>query len=205
MKMPKTERGRLTRDRILAAAAEMMLVQGVEGTSVDRVLERSGAGKSQFYHYFEDKSELVRAVLDHRLQEDLARLGDLLERLDDWEGIRRWFAATVEMQERQGFIGGCPIGSIAAERSEVDEALRPRLVEALRTKGEYLRRGLERMKARGVLREDADPARLADFVTATLQGALLMASVQKERSALEATLEETYRHLRSFAAEPPRT
>jgi TetR/AcrR family transcriptional regulator, transcriptional repressor for nem operon len=78
-------------------------------------------------------------------------------------------------------------------------------VEALRTKGEYLRRGLERMRARGVLREDADPARLADFVTATLQGAILMASVQKERSALEATLEETYRHLRSFAAEPPGT
>jgi TetR/AcrR family transcriptional regulator, transcriptional repressor for nem operon len=205
MKMPKTERGRRTRDRILAAAAEMMLVQGVEGTSVDRVLERSGAGKSQFYHYFEDKSELVRAVLDHRLQEDLARLGELLERLDDWDGIRRWFAATVELQERQGFIGGCPIGTIAAERADVDEALRPRLVEALRTKGEYLRRGLERMRARGALREDADPARLADFVTATLQGALLMASVQKERSSLEATLEETYRHLRSFAAEPPRT
>jgi TetR/AcrR family transcriptional regulator, transcriptional repressor for nem operon len=205
MKMPKTERGRRTRDRILAAAAEMMLVQGVEGTSVDRVLERSGAGKSQFYHYFEDKSELVRAVLDHRLQEDLARLGELLERLDDWDGIRRWFAATVELQERQGFIGGCPIGTIAAERADVDEALRPRLVEALRTKGEYLRRGLERMRARGALREDADPARLADFVTATLQGALLMASVQKERSALEATLEETYRHLRSFAAEPPGT
>lgn len=202
--MPKTERGRRTRDRILAVAAEMMLVHGVEGTSVDRVLERSGAGKSQFYHYFDDKADLVWAVLDHRLEEDLARLGDLLERLDDWEGIRRWFDATVEFQARQGFLGGCPIGTLAAELSEVGDALRPRLVVALRTKGEYLRKGLERMKARGLIREDADPARLADFVTATLQGALLMASVEKEGAALEATLEETYRHLRSFAAEPPR-
>lgn len=198
--MPKTERGRRTRERILSTAAELMLVHGVEGTSVDHVLERSGTGKGQFYHYFEGKDDLVRAVLDHRLEEDLARLGDLLERLDDWQAIREWFDATVEMQERLGFVGGCPIGSLAMERAEVDAALRPRLVQALRTKGEYLRRGLERMKVRGVLREDADPARLADFVTAVLQGALLVASVQKERGSLEAALGEAYRHLHSFAA-----
>ncbi len=48
------------------------------------------------------------------------------------------------------------------------------------------------------LREDADPARLVDFVTAVLQGALLLASVQKEREPLEGALGEAYRHLRSF-------
>jgi len=199
MKMPKTERGRRTRERILTTAAELMLVHGVEGTSLDHVLERSGAGKSQFYHYFEGKDDLVGAVLDHRLQEDLARLGDLLERLDDWEAIREWFDATIEMQERIGFVGGCPIGTLAAERAETDEELRPRLVQALRAKGEHLRQGLEQMKARGLLQEDADPASLADFVTAVLQGALLVASVQKERRALEAALGEAYRHLLSFA------
>jgi TetR/AcrR family transcriptional regulator, transcriptional repressor for nem operon len=145
---------------------------------VDHVLERSGAGKSQFYHYFEGKQDLVIAVLDHRVEEDLD--------------------AIIEVQERLEFVA-CPIGTLAAERAEGDEALRPRLLQALRTKGEYLRRGLERMKAEGRLREDADPGRLVDFVTAVLQGALLLASVQKEREPLEAALDEAYRHLRSFA------
>ena len=199
MKMPKTERGRRTRERILSTAADLMLVHGVEGTSVDHMLARSGTGKSQFYHYFEGKQDLVMAVLDHRVEEDLARLGDLLERLDDWDAIREWFDAIIEVHERLEFVGGCPIGRLAAERAEVDEALRPLLLQALRTKGEYLRRGLERMKMEGRLREDADPARLVDFVTAVLQGALLLASVQKEREPLEAALEEAYRHLRSFA------
>jgi len=36
-------------------------------------------------------------------------------------------------------------------------------------------------------------------VTAVLQGALLLAFVQKEREPLEAALDEAYRHLRSFA------
>jgi len=65
--------------------------------SVDQVLERSGTGKSQFYQYFDGKDALVGAVLDYRLEEDLARLGDLLERLDNWEAIRSWFTGTVEL------------------------------------------------------------------------------------------------------------
>jgi TetR/AcrR family transcriptional regulator, transcriptional repressor for nem operon len=127
------------------------------------------------------------------------RRGATLERLDDWDAIREWFDAIIEVQERLEFIGGCPIGRLAADRTEADAALRPRLLQALRMKGEYLRSGLERMKAEGRLREDADPARLVVFVTAVLQGALLLASVQKEREPLEAALDEAYRHLRSFA------
>ncbi len=199
MSTPRTERGRRTRERILTAAAELMLVRGVEGTSVDQVLERSGTGKSQFYHYFDGKDALVAAVLDYRLAEDLERLGGLLERLDDWDAVREWFRATVDLQERMGFVGGCPVGSLAAERAESDPVLRPRMADALRVKGEYLRAGLERMQARGELRPAADPGRLADFVTAVLQGALLVASVRKERAPLEGALDEAYEHLRSFA------
>jgi len=182
----------------VSAAADLMLARGVERTSVDLVLERSGTGKSQFYHYFEGKDALVGAVLEFRLEEDLARLGDLLERLDDWGAIRNWFTGTVDLQERMGFVGGCPVGTLAAERAESDADLRPRMAEALRAKGEYLRAGLERMQARGELRADADPGRLAEFVTAVLQGALLVASVRKERAPLEAALDEAFQHLRSY-------
>lgn len=35
-----------------------MYSQGVEATSVDDVIEASGTGKSQVYHYFSDKTEL---------------------------------------------------------------------------------------------------------------------------------------------------
>lgn len=199
---PRTERGRRSRKRIIEAAAGLVHLKGVAGTSIDEVLRESGAGKSQFYHYFRDKEALVHAVLEHRMEEWLADFMPSLRELDRWEGIRHWFDIIIQVQEDSGFRGGCPVGSLAAERSEGEEGFRLRLVEALRIKGEFLRKGLETMKDRGELAPDSDPARLAQFVTAVLQGALLIASVEKDRAPLEESLEEAYRHLRASAIDP---
>jgi TetR/AcrR family transcriptional regulator, transcriptional repressor for nem operon len=47
---PQTPRGRATRERIVAAASELIGERGVAETSIDDVLERAGASKSQLYH-----------------------------------------------------------------------------------------------------------------------------------------------------------
>ena len=53
---PVTSRGRQTKARIVAVAAELMYDRGVATTSVDDVLLAAGVGKSQFYHYFSAKT-----------------------------------------------------------------------------------------------------------------------------------------------------
>ncbi|HUE95440.1 MAG TPA: helix-turn-helix domain-containing protein, partial [Longimicrobiaceae bacterium] len=65
---PVTTRGRASKARIVEAAARLMHVNGVAATSVDEVLAESGAGKSQFYHYFRTKDELVEGVLEYRVR-----------------------------------------------------------------------------------------------------------------------------------------
>ena len=60
-----TARGAKTRARIVAAAADLMYIQGVGGTTLDDVLAASGVSKSQLYHHFDGKDALVRAVIDH--------------------------------------------------------------------------------------------------------------------------------------------
>jgi AcrR family transcriptional regulator len=44
---PKTARGRATRERIVAAASELISERGVAETSLDDVIGRAGASKSQ--------------------------------------------------------------------------------------------------------------------------------------------------------------
>ncbi|WP_151484745.1 TetR/AcrR family transcriptional regulator, partial [Streptomyces albicerus] len=61
-KEPMTERGRQTRARIVEAAAALVAERGVEGTGIDHVLAAARASKSQLYHYFTDKDDLIRAV-----------------------------------------------------------------------------------------------------------------------------------------------
>jgi AcrR family transcriptional regulator len=55
--------GAQTRARIVAAAADLMLLGGVAETSLDAVLAATGTSKSQVYHYFANKDDLVLAVI----------------------------------------------------------------------------------------------------------------------------------------------
>src|SRR5262245_32930759 len=54
----RTRKGDDTRRLILAAATDLFHKQGVSATSPDQVIEASGTGKGQFYHYFRNKEGL---------------------------------------------------------------------------------------------------------------------------------------------------
>src|ERR687896_1073927 len=101
---PITARGRATRERIVTAASELIRERGVAQTSLDDVIARVGASKSQLYHYFVDRAALLRAVVDHNTEQVLGDLG----RLDDsWKAIRAWLDSMVDLQvERDGCGGG---------------------------------------------------------------------------------------------------
>ena len=89
-----TERGRRTREAIIDAAATIMYENGVVATSLDDVLAASGTGKSQLYHYFSCKSDLVAAVVECQLERVLAAQPGLAE-VDSMTGIERWARAVL--------------------------------------------------------------------------------------------------------------
>ncbi|MCB1036724.1 MAG: TetR/AcrR family transcriptional regulator [Acidobacteria bacterium] len=184
---------------MLRAAADLMHLRGVQGTSVDDVLVASGTGKSQFYRYFGSKGDLVRAVLQYQMQEWVKRSGPLLAHLDTWQGFETWFQRIVAFQSRRGFLGGCPVGSMAAEMADLEDTLRRDLVGAFKVRRGYVAQGLARMKERGDLVGSADPEKLSDFVIAAIQGALLLAATEKDSGVLKNTLDHVLAHLRSFA------
>lgn len=193
-----TARGEATRARIVETAARLMHVNGVAATSVDEVLAEANAGKSQFYHYFDTKSELVEAVLEFQAGVGEAEQAAIFARTPGWEGIRAWLDSVVATQKGAGYRGGCPIGSMAAELAERDSRLRALLGEAFERKRRVLSERLWKLHREGLLAEDADPDALAAFVMATLQGALLIASTLKQQQALTGSVDEAWRHLLSF-------
>ncbi|GAT06455.1 HTH-type transcriptional regulator [Mycolicibacterium fortuitum subsp. acetamidolyticum] len=65
-------RGLRSRAAIVDAAATMMRQSGVASTSLDDVLAAAGCGKSQLYHYFDDRADLIRAVIDRQVELILA-------------------------------------------------------------------------------------------------------------------------------------
>ena len=91
-----TARGAKTRARIVAAAADLMYIQGVGGTTLDDVLAASGVSKSQLYHHFDGKDALVRAVIDLTGERVLERERNALGHVSTLPGLRRWRDALVQ-------------------------------------------------------------------------------------------------------------
>jgi AcrR family transcriptional regulator len=60
----RVERGRLTRERIVAAGRELFGERGYDATSIDVVLARAGVARGALYHHFATKKDLFDAVLD---------------------------------------------------------------------------------------------------------------------------------------------
>lgn len=197
---PLTERGRRTRDRILRAAVEQFSTNGFADTSVGDVLEASGTGKSQFYHYFESKADLVREVLRFQRLQSLGDRTSHVGHLDSWERIRAWFDQLLEMTEEAGCGGLDLIGAFPSELAR-DESLRREIMRTTHLRRRLLYRGLRRMKRRGDLLEGADAARIASFAAAAIEGGLHLSSTEGSTEALRDALEETWARLRTYADE----
>lgn len=60
---PLTAKGRATRRRIVDMASDLMVERGVLAVSLDEVGRVTSTSKSQMYHYFASKDDLVAAVV----------------------------------------------------------------------------------------------------------------------------------------------
>lgn len=61
----KRDENRRRRTQALGAAAlGLFLARGIESVTIDEIAQAAGAAKGSFYRYFEDKSDLVRALFE---------------------------------------------------------------------------------------------------------------------------------------------
>jgi TetR/AcrR family transcriptional repressor of nem operon len=195
-----TAKGRATRARILAVAADLVLTNGVTGTQIEDVRKAAGVSGSQMTHYFRDKRTLIKDVIawqtDNTLQLHQAQeLGEL----DSFAAWRRWAEMIVERQTARGFQGGCDFGSLAGQLVESDAETRADLAAGYERWLELFRRGLDAMQARGDLREDADTDALAQSLLAALQGGLLLSQTLRRVDPLRNSLDAALTYLGGYA------
>ncbi|QRX89716.1 TetR/AcrR family transcriptional regulator [Streptomyces noursei] len=171
-RLTREESRQQTRDRLVAAAAELFTERGVNGTSVEQIAERAGYTRGAFYGNFEDKNALVAELLHNRthheveevraLTEDATSPADALDRLRAWnrdraEHLPQWLALRMEL---------------------VLHALRNDELRPLLAQRELLARnahatGLEQAFASHGVQAPADPAFLALIVHALEDGLLI--------------------------------
>jgi len=198
----RSAKGAATRDQILDAASRLIYLRGYHSTSLDDVLREGGVGKGNFYYYFRSKEELGFAIIDRLVQgfaertlepafadaeaDPITQIHDFLDRL-------------LDNQRQRKCVGGCPMGNLASELSDVHEEFRKRLAGIFLRWGTRLTEALERGQARGQVRADADAAGLAQFIVAALEGAILLTKVSKDIGVMEQCVQHLKDHLTLYA------
>jgi TetR/AcrR family transcriptional regulator, transcriptional repressor for nem operon len=200
MDTPATRQGRETRERIVAAAAELIAERGADGTSFDDVRVATRVSKSQLYHYFGDKRGLVHAVTDRQCERVVGLHTDLLSEVHDWAGLRRWADTIVATTEAQAFRGGCPLGTLAAALADTDETARERLASALSAWRKAISAALARLVDNSQLDPAADLDALTTATLAVVQGGLLLAKTERDGTPLRIALEAAIEQLRLHAS-----
>jgi TetR/AcrR family transcriptional repressor of nem operon len=194
----KAREGRSTRDAIVDAASRLMHVNGYHNTSLDDVLRESGVGKGNFYYYFKSKEDLGYAILDRIIRAFVDRT--LEPCFADPDGrplvqIRCFLDRILEAQRARNCVGGCPLGNLAAELSDLHEGFRTRLADVFSIWRERLTLALTDAQGRGDVRTDGSPPAIAQFLVASLEGAILMTKLTKDIGVMEQCVAEMKRYL----------
>jgi AcrR family transcriptional regulator len=185
---PITRRGRASRERIVEQAAELFAERGIASTSLDEVLAAAGAGKGQFYHYFRSRDELAVAAVAHRCAQVVAGLAQALGDVSSLAGLEQALAGFIADFEQSG-MPGCPIGTLAAEVAGRNEDAREQAAAGLDAWERLLADALERMRQRGELRADANPATLATGLLASIEGGMLLSQARKDMASLRVAVD----------------
>ncbi|MFQ5839580.1 MAG: TetR/AcrR family transcriptional regulator [Candidatus Methylomirabilales bacterium] len=196
--MPETSPSitKSTKAQILDAALKLVHCRGFNHTTLEDILQASGIGKGNFYYYFKSKEELGYAILDRlaawcseQIPKEIAAEERPQARLDHLLEI------LATGQRKSGCVGGCPIGNLAIEMSDIHEGFRERIVGIFDCWRGHIIAILTDGRDRGCLKEGVDIPRLADFVLAGIEGAILLAKTQKDIGVIERCFAELRRHI----------
>src|SRR3954468_10048863 len=193
-----TARGAKTRARIVAAATDLMYVQGVGATTLDDVLAASGVSKSQLYRHFANKDEIVRAVIELMGERVILREQNALGRVSTMAGLRRWRDALVQNNALRHGAYGCALGSFASEVADHDDVARRTLLALFAEWKDLLAGAIRRLQENGTLPPDASVDQLATGLLGALQGGYVLAQTARDVTPMATSIDMALTHIESL-------
>ncbi len=175
--------------RALHEALMVFWEHGYENTSIDDIVEATGASRHGLYSTFGDKRQLYLRALE--LYGGLLRAsmwGPLYEPDASLPELRRFLQLQLDVDARVR-VRGCFLCNTAAQMAPSDERAAKLVERFYREMAQALTKALERAVAIGELDEAFDVTAFADNTVATLVGVSIMGRTAAGRRRAKAALE----------------
>lgn len=163
-----------TRDRLIESARYLFWERGYAGTSMADLLAHAEVNSGSFYHFFESKEALLRAVLEgyiHGLRPII--VNPAFAKTD--EPVERIFAILAGYRERilqTNCQYGCPLGRLALEIDPENRPAHRLIADNFSGWIGAMRECILQMKSRLPKKTDVDA--LATYVLVVMEGGVML-------------------------------
>lgn len=183
-----TVKGRDTRERIVIAASALFHCRGVNAIGLNEIARDSGTGKSQIYHYFSNKREIVEAAILRHIECSVRPQKRQLEAMTTVADLRAWADAVVTSQEA-GNPARCPLAALTIEVAGSDPALRQSLSDGFAEWRTCIAAGLQRLQHADLIRADQPAQDLAEILLCAYEGGALLSEAHGSAHSLRLSLD----------------
>ena len=176
-RMPKIR----NKDKLLANGLRVIHEQGLAGASVRDIAAAAGVPLGSFTNYFPSKTAFGLEIIDRYREVSEAMLDATLrnEALPPLQRLRGFIDASRDILDEDNMENGCLCGNIGAEINSHTEEVRRKIIDVFSVDRHAVTACLKAAVAHGELSDRLDIEDLAAFIVSSLQGAFLVAKVER--------------------------
>jgi AcrR family transcriptional regulator len=183
-------KGQQTRERLMDIAESAILSKGFGATSIDEIIAEAQITKSGFFYHFKDKNELARALLERYLEREERILDDLFARARELHddplhafliGLKLFSEMMADLPNGHP---GCIVATYCYNERLFDAQVRTLNRQAVLAWRERFLATFEEIAQTYPPRDDVDLEALADMVSSTVEGGIVMSKALGEPPVL---------------------
>ncbi len=180
----KITKGQKTKELILKKANQLFSEKGFDATGVDEIVGSLNLTSGVFYNYFSSKNELLKNVVDIKIQrtKELLLVTEAKQSAIEW--VQKVLKIYLSVEHRDAIHQSCPITTLSQELIKLNLHESTGLSEYTKEFAEILNRRLMMISPAN--------AGLANAIMSLCIGALILSRLEKENEKSVKILNDAY-------------
>ncbi|MGC9197113.1 MAG: TetR/AcrR family transcriptional regulator [Syntrophobacteraceae bacterium] len=170
-----------TKTKILKTGAELVYHQGFNNTGIQQILAASGVPKGSFYFYFKSKDEFGLELIQYFDEELFALRKEIFadSAKTPLNRFRAYFQWCLRFYGANNFRGGCPIGNLALELSDLNPIFQKQLASVAEKMIDHFGEVLQQARDLREIPADVNIRETSRLIFSCWEGALLHMKIEK--------------------------
>lgn len=184
------------RTRLIEATFQEVFSNGFKGASQANILKKADTKKGSMYHYFPSKKDMVICMIEEKIGKRIDKKWQKL--LSCKENIIDSFICILIDSNSWNLKDGCPLGNLLQESLDYDEDFAKVLNSILENWKKQFSTILQNAIDNNELNPNIEVKKVASFLIASIEGALLIAKKSDDIKDFENTINQLVFYINSL-------